>query len=213
MSESQSDRALSLQAICGIIGPISYAVVVIALGFFQPGYNHVTQSMSELGAVDAPNAILMNTAGFALLGLLLIAFAVGLHRSIGKGKGSKIGPALVAVSGAALVMTGIFPCDPGCVDVSDVGVMHSVFAMVAAFAMMLAPLFLSPRLKKDSRWQGYLAYSLVTVVVAAVFATMMMFPTFEPWKGALQRISMGVPLLWVEVMAIRLLRLSIRSST
>jgi len=35
--------------------------------------------MSELGAVGAPNAIITNRLGFPLLGLLLIAFALGLH--------------------------------------------------------------------------------------------------------------------------------------
>jgi len=168
--------------------------------------------MSELGEVGAPNAIIMNTVGFPLLGLLMIAFAFGLHRGISEGRGSKTGPALVAVSGAGLVMTGIFPCDPGCVDVSFVGVMHSLFAMMAAFTMMFAPLALSQRLRKDSRWQGYLTYSLVTVVMAAVFSSMYGFNVFEEWKGVLQRVSMGVPLLWMEVMAIKLLRLSTRSS-
>lgn len=212
MSESQPDSTQRLLAICGIIGPIFYTIVVITLGLLQPSYNHFTQSMSELGAVGAPNAITMNIAGFILLGLLMIAFAFGLHHGISDGKGSKIGPALVAVSGAALVMTGIFPCDPGCVDVSMVGITHSIFAMIAALAMILAPLSIFQRLKKDSRWQGYLVYSLVTVVVALALSAVYGFNVFEPWKGALQRVSMGVPLLWVEVMAIRLLRLSIRSS-
>ena len=112
-SGTRPDSTQRLLAICGIIGPISYAIVVIILGFLQPGYSHVTQSMSELGEVGAPNAIIMNTAGFPLLGLLMIAFAFGLHRGISEGKGSKIGPALVALSGAALVITAIFTCDPG----------------------------------------------------------------------------------------------------
>ena len=112
------------------------------------------------------------------------------------------------MSGAALVMTGIFPCDPGCVDVSMVGITHRVFAKIATFTMILAPLPISQRLKKDSRWQGYLAYTLVTVVVALALSAVYGFNIFEPWKGALQRIAMGVPLIWIEVMAIKLLRLS-----
>ena len=195
-------------AICGIIGPILYTIVVIVLGLLRPGYSHVAQSMSELGEVGAPNAIIMNTAGFPLLGLLMIAFAFGLHRGISQGKGSKIGPALIALSGATLVMTGIFHCDPGCVDVSMVGITHSVFAMISAFAMMLAPLALCPRLYRDRLWQGYLYYSLATVIVAGLISAVYGFNVFEPWNGALQRASMGVALLWMEVMAIRLLRVS-----
>jgi hypothetical protein len=89
-----------------------------------------------------------------------------------------------------------------------VGITHSVFAMISAFAMMLAPLALCPRLYRDRLWQGYLYYSLATVIVAGLISAVYGFNFFEPWNGALQRASMGVALLWMEVMAIRLLRLS-----
>ena len=56
MSESERDGTLSLLAVCGITGPVIYAVVVIILGLLRLGYNHVTQIMSELGEVGAPNA-------------------------------------------------------------------------------------------------------------------------------------------------------------
>ena len=211
-SDNQPDSTQRLLAICGIIGPIVYAIIVIILGFLHPDYNHVTQYMSELGAVGAPYAIIMDTVGLPLLGLLMIFFAFGLHRGIGEDKGAKIGPTLVAVSGTALVMTGIFPCDPGCADVTFVGNMHSVFATIAGFAMLLAPIAISPRLRNDYRWQGYLVYSLATVVVAGIISAVFGLMIFEAWtralEGALQRISMGLLLLWIDVMAIRLLRLS-----
>lgn len=201
----QSDRTQRLLAICGIIGPILYTIVLVTLGFLQPGYNHITQTMSELGAVDAPYAIVMNTAGLSTLGLLIIAFAIALNRGISD---EKIGPTLVGASGAALVMTGIFPCDPGCVNVSIVGTLHSIFAIVAAFAMILALLPISQRLKKDKQWQGYAIYSLITLVVALSVSAVYGFNIFEPWNGALQRASMGVLLLWMELVAIKLVRLS-----
>jgi len=205
------NNAQKLLAICGIVGPVLYTIVLVTLGLLRPGYNHVTQSMSELGELGGPNAIIMNIAGFILLGLMMIAFAFGLHRGIGEGEGSKIGPVLVAVSGVALVITGIFPCDPGCVDVSIVGSTHSVFAVIAAFALTFAPLAIFQTLKKDNRWHSYLAYSLVTTVVALVLSAVYGFNVSEQWKGLLQRISMGVPLLCVEAAAIVIFRLHITS--
>ena len=207
-SSTRPDSIQRLSALCGIVGPISYTIVLITLGSLEPGYNHVTQFMSKLGAADARHAIVMNTAGFSLLGILMVAFAVGLHRGISDGKGSKIGPALVAVSGIAVVMTGIFHCDSGSEDVTAGGTMHSVFVMIGGFAIILAPLALSPRLKRDDRWQRYLAYSLGTVVVALLVSAVYESDVFESWEGALQRISMAVPFIWVEVMAIKLLRVS-----
>jgi len=130
MPRSQPDKATSLVATCGIIGPILFTVVLAILGLFRHGYSHVSQLMSELGEVGAPNALVMNTAGLTLLGLLMVAFAFGLHRGISEGKGSKVGPALIAASGTALAMTGIFPCDPGCVGVTPTGRIHSIAATI-----------------------------------------------------------------------------------
>lgn len=193
---------LKFLAFCGIIGPVTYAIVLFTLGFIQPDYNCITQSMSELGAAGAPYALIMNTIGFPLLGILIIAFALGLQRGI---NGSlKIGPVLIALSGLSLVMTGIFPCDPGCVDVTLRGLTHSIFATIAAFSMIFAPLFLLPRLKKDDRWQGYVTYSIISVIAATLVSAIYGFMAFEQLTGVLQRISMGIMLLWVEVMAIRL---------
>jgi len=54
---------------CGIVGPTTYAIVLTALGVLWPGYNPVRQYMSELGAVDAPHAFVMNILGFQVLGI------------------------------------------------------------------------------------------------------------------------------------------------
>ncbi|MFX0196338.1 MAG: DUF998 domain-containing protein [Candidatus Hodarchaeota archaeon] len=209
MSEYHLDRTLSLLAFCGIIGPIFYTIVLIILGLLRPGYSHVTQSMSELGEVGGPNAIMMNTIGFPLLGFLLIAFAIGLHRGLSEGEGSMLGPGLIVLSGVGLIGSGIFPCDPGCIDVTLVSKMHSIMATIAAFAMIFAALAIFYRVKNDLLWQNYQLYSLLTGIVTAIIASAYM--VFEPWLGVFQRLSMGVSLLWIEIMAIQLLRLSHQS--
>lgn len=206
MSKRKLDITLTILAVCGIIGPIIYTTVLFTLGLLQPSYNHVTQYMSELGEVGAPNAIIMNTLGFPILGLFLIAFAFGLHHDTNRGKGSKIAPTLVAVSGVGLILSGIFNCDPGCRDISFKGHIHSYAAMLAAIPMTFAPLVSFQRFEKN-----YQFYSLITGVVAGIISILYQFPFFEPWKGAFQRIAMGVPLLWVEVVSIKLL-LSARTS-
>jgi hypothetical membrane protein len=131
------DYTLKYTAICGILGPIIYAIVIGVMGALYPGYSHISQSMSELGATGAPHAVIINTLSFPLLGLFFFIFAFTVHRSIEKNKASLIGPCLVVLSGFSLVMTGIFQCDPGCVDVSWRGRTHSVFATIAAVSFSL----------------------------------------------------------------------------
>lgn len=113
VNSNQPDRNQILLASSGVLGPILFTAIVIILGFLHPGYSHASQAVSELGAVGAPNAA-AQAVNFLLLGLLTLAFAVGLHRGIGGGEGSKGGPALLAafaISGG--FGSAAFPCDLG----------------------------------------------------------------------------------------------------
>jgi hypothetical membrane protein len=211
MSKNPSNRVSSMLAICGIITPISYTIVVIALGFLWSGYNHVTQFISELGGVGAPNAIIMNTAGFALTGILITFFAFGLYRGINVGSRSKTGLALVAVYGLGIMATGFFPWDKVNL-ASFTSTMHLLVGWTSWIAMILAPLFIARRLKNDSQWKSYRVYSLATGLVTAVLIFIYAFVGIEGYMGVLQRIIIGAPLLWIEVMAIKLFRLSTSSS-
>ncbi|MFC1976636.1 DUF998 domain-containing protein [Chloroflexota bacterium] len=199
-----------LLAICGIVGPIQFIVVILVFGLLRPGYDPIRQYMSELGAVGAPNAIAFILPEF-LLGLMMIAFAFGLHRGINEGKGSKLVPILIAVSGVGWLGASIFRCDVGCVNVSVTGTMHGLFGMFAVPPLLIAPLAILPRLKKDNRWQSYRPFSLIMGALAVPFFCVMfsaeVSPALEPYRGLIQRLTFYTPLLWTEVMAIRLLRL------
>ena len=207
----QNDSLTRLLAICGIVGPILFIVVILVFGLLRPGYDPIRQQMSELGEVGAPNAIAFNMAAYFLLGLLMIAFAFGLHRGISEGKGSKLVPILIAVSGVGWVGASFFRCDAGCVNESVTGRMHGLTGMIAVFPLLIAPLAILPRLKKDNRWQSYRPFSLImgalAVTLFCVLFSTAVSPAQEPYGGLMQRLTFYTPLLWIEVMAIRLLRL------
>ncbi len=201
MSTKEKSMSISegrLFALSGVIAPILFTGVVIILGFLHPGYSHVSQVMSDLGAVGAPYATIMN-ANIFVSGLLFIAFAYGLHKGIGDGKGSKIGPILVAVSGGFRLGVAIIPLPNR---------LHLQLALAAYITITIAPLIISRRLKQDSRWQGYRLYSLATGVTSVILLFVFLGGAGGPWYGALQRIFFAPSLIWIEVMAIRLLRLS-----
>jgi len=206
--------AQSLLAICGIIGPILKSIVVATLAFLWPGYSHVSQFMSELGAIDAPNAIVMSVT-LVVFGFLMICFAFGLHKGIGQGKGSIVGPVLVAIYGAGQVGNGIFPCAPGCADPWEIGsftgMMHTVTSYVGYVAILLAMLVISRRLKKDKNWLSYSSFSIVIGLIsigAFLLFSFVLSGFLIPWAGLFQRLRHGIVFLWIIVMAVRLLRIS-----
>ncbi|WP_455278073.1 DUF998 domain-containing protein [[Eubacterium] cellulosolvens] len=200
-NSSQLPITLRLAAVSGIIGPIIFAVVVFVLGQLRPRYNHFTQTMSELGEVGSQNAMVMNIAGLGLLGILMIVFSFSLRHGLTKGMDSKFGSIFVAVAGASLVGTAFFPCDPGCVNESFSGKMHDIFASIPAVAIILALILISNSMRADILWQKYWTYTLATGILTILCSFLLIFSVFEDWSGLVQRFGMGIPLLWMMVIA------------
>ncbi len=218
MSENRTHPAMqSLLAIFGIIGPIMKSIVVVILAFLWPGYSHISQSMSELGAIDAPNSIIMSVT-LVVFGLLMICFAFGLHKGIGHGEGSIIGPAFIAIYGVGQVGNGIFPCAPGCANPwetgSLTGMMHTVTSYVGYIAILVAMLVISQRLGKDKHWLNYRSFSIAIGLIsigAFLLLSFVLSGLLISWAGAFQRLRHGIVFLWIIVMSIRLLRISVRT--
>ena len=52
-------------AVCGMIGPILYAMIWILGGLMQTQYSHIRDDVSSLLAVGAPNKLLFDTMDIA----------------------------------------------------------------------------------------------------------------------------------------------------
>ncbi|MEE9150531.1 MAG: DUF998 domain-containing protein [Thermoplasmata archaeon] len=201
---NQNQRFL---AICGIIAPIIFTIILIIAGLLRSDYSHLTNYVSELGGVGAPNAIIQR-ANFVLIGILIIAFAYGLHRGINNGKGSIIGPLLISIFGLSAVVSGIFstdPIQPG--SFSDV--MHSIASGIGSLAAIIAFFVITERLKKDNLWKRYQTFSkmiAITAILVSVIVVGILGAVGTPGLG--QRLFLAVLFLWIEVMAIRLFQIS-----
>jgi hypothetical protein len=96
--------------LCGVIGPPLFYVVLVIEGATRPGYNAVQTQGSYLALTDQGWEQIAN---FLVVGLLCIAFAVGLRRIWRTGKASVWGPLLVGLFGLGLLLAGVFVTDPG----------------------------------------------------------------------------------------------------
>ena len=201
------EKHQKILAICGIIAPIIFAIIVIIAGLLRPDYSHLTNFVSELGAVGAPNAIIQRI-NFVLVGILIVAFTFGLHRGIGDGKGSIIGPLLIAIFGLSALVSGIFstdPIQPG----SFSEIMHQMSSAIGSTAAIIAFFIISERLGKDILWRRYRYFSIVIAFVAIVVSLVgvgVLGVLGVP--GLAQRLFLAMLFLWIEVMAIRLFQIS-----
>ena len=94
-----------------LAAPLSALLFAASLVLFAAirtdGYSHATKAVSELGSIDAPNAIAFNLLGFILPGLLIVTFALRIATATGR----RIGPGLLALSGALLSLAGLARAD------------------------------------------------------------------------------------------------------
>lgn len=69
----------------GVAMPFLYFIMLFGLGFLYPGFSHMVQVPSDLGAVDAPYAFgpLFNL-GLMSVGILAIAGAIGTFQAFRK---------------------------------------------------------------------------------------------------------------------------------
>ncbi len=205
-----SGRLLSLAA-CGVAAPIAYTGAAFAASLKHPGYDHLRNFISELGATGAPGAPIMNFAGFLLYGVLIIAFALAVHRGIRADVGGWLGPTVLALYGLAYVGVALAPCDPGC-QATTPSLHHRMHVLLGDFIVLsavLGPFTLYPRLTKDPAWRSVAVATLVLPGTAWLILEL----SGVGLSGALrQRLWLLLVFVWMEVMAVRLIRLGARVS-
>ena len=211
-SKSNQDNLLRSLALCGVAAPIVFATLVTVSGFIYEDYSHVTQAVNELGGVEAQSPLLQNV-NFFVIAVLFVAFAFGLHRGIGGGSGSKLGPVLVGAFGVSAGMGNAFlPCDPGCEFQTLTGTLHNLTGL-GGFISAIAGIFvISRRLRTDLDWQTFYNFSwiagIATLVALLLWIGIAKAADVDSVNGLLQRLFVLSWFVWVEVMALRLLQIS-----
>jgi hypothetical protein len=154
---------------CGIIaGPLYILVGAIQI-LIRPGfdvrYNVLSQmALGDLGWIQVAN--------FALGGLLVLACAIGVRRSLRSGPAANWGARLVGLYGVALIAAAIFSADPGFgfppgtpagppTTMSTHGLLHFACAGVGFFAIIAACFVFARRFAKLAQ-PGWALYSRVT---------------------------------------------------
>jgi len=198
-------------ALAGIVGPAVFWCVLLLLGRAQPAYS-VARSEISLLALGPYGWV--QTASFIGFGLLILAFQAGLLRAVAPGSAWRPVNVLAISPGLALVALAVFPTDR----TGGIWTIHGEIhlGVVGAMAILLPAscLAAAQEMAPNSAWRGYARFStligLATCVCAAalLLAWIGWWPASHPWLGLFERVAFALPSLWMEVVAIRLLRLS-----
>lgn len=150
----------------GALGPLVFYAAIVAAGFMSPGYNHMTQSISELGQAGAPAAKLFNYGLMAAGGAIIVG-GLGFLLGMRKLGGGIVMPVLAALAiglfGASFVIAGLKPLPDA---------MHDAYKL--AYAGVAAPLFGFLALGDRSEVSGAKMLGVVSFLAAAILLALMM---------------------------------------
>lgn len=202
----ETDTAVRRLALVGLVGPVVWWLLVVVNGAITPGYSHVSDFISTLGAVGAPYAA-VQVVNFAVFGGAILALAIGLHARFDAGRRPRLGTVLLGLFGVGVVLAGVFPEHPAAPE-STTNLLHNLTSTIAFVAGILGVALLTRRLGTDDRWPSYRSELVVTVAVVLVTFVGFMGSVFtdSAYVGLTQRLFIGVMSLWVMGQSYRLYR-------
>ena len=192
-----------------MVGPALFAFVAVALTAVQYDFMIGIGWRPVADPAGAwPSGLALGPYGwaqslnFAVSGLLLIVFALGLHAEVDDG--SRVGPALLTLSGFGMALLA-FETDPilRAGPRTPHGLAHDLAFVLFVVSLVPSFFFLWRRMQKDPLWRGHGRYTLITGLLAT--------PLFL-LPGPTYYLSLALILAWLEILAIRLWVVSSRKS-
>lgn len=195
--------------ICGILSSLLYVAMNIFVPVLYPGYDSLSQTVSELSAIGAPTRSVWVMLAI-IYSFLLATFGWGVRQAAGDKHSLRIaGTLLIVYAIVGLVWPPMHQREvlaAGGGTLTDS--MHIAFTGVAVILMLMIMGF-----SAASIGNGFLLYSVTTMAIMLFFGSLtgLQAPQLEanlptPLMGVWERVSIGSFLLWIVVLAILFLK-------
>ena len=123
-----------------MIIPIWLLIGVTIAGAMNPGYSHINQAMSELGAKGSMTHVFSPLINNYPLGILFIAFGLYLIATLKNSKLAMCSGLMVLLHGVGSIFAGYFSCDAGCqtTSPSTSQIMHNISGLIMFLSLSIA---------------------------------------------------------------------------
>jgi hypothetical protein len=155
---------------CGIVAAPLYIATWLVQAFTREGFD-ITRHPASLLANGGPGWI--QTTNFVVAGLLTLAAATGLRRTL-SGRGSRWAPRLVGAYGVGLLLAALFPADPAAgfpagtpadyAEISARGMGHFVAGTVGFTGLIAGCLVMAAHYRSTGR-TAWARYSTLTGIL------------------------------------------------
>lgn len=199
---------VKLLLLCGAASSALYVATDVFAATHSPGYEFVSQSVSQLLAVGTPMRSFV-VPPMTAYNALMAAFGVGVWLAAGSRRALRVTGVLLVLYGIAsqLGLT-VFPLSLGQTEASSGAGGH-----MAITAVLVLLMFLFMAVAAIAKGTAFRLYTLITVVAilgGSALTGMQVQRIAEtgsaPMAGVLERFGIYATLLWVAVFAIALVR-------
>jgi hypothetical membrane protein len=174
-----------------------FVIVGAALHFLEPEYDPRYRFMSEY-AWSAHGWLITTT--FFVLALALLTVALASRNLCGPSRSARVGFGLLVVGAAGICVAGVFRGFP----------LHDVGGAVGLPSVVMAALLLSWSFRHAPGWRPLF---LITLLIAlGMFTALLSMVIDVGMPGLQQRIFLSLVLLWLAIVAYRLVRVTARPS-
>jgi len=199
----------------GVLASLLYIAMNIFIPPLYAGYNWITQTVSELSAIDAPTRPVWFVLGI-IYTLLVAAFGWGVFKSVGQKR-------YLRIVGVLMILNGILgltwsPMHQREVLAAGGGTFTDIWHIVMTFITLLL-MFLSIGIGAAAFGKGFRLYSIATIVVFIVFGYLISTEAANvdknlatPFIGLWERINIASFMVWMLVFAVILLRAEKKNS-
>ncbi|CAA0088373.1 Uncharacterised protein [Halioglobus japonicus] len=192
----------------GLLAPVWMILGVSYSATLYPGYSHVAQAMSELHATGSPIETIAPFINHYPLFILFAGFGYFVTTFFDS-RAARLSGLLIVLHGVATLSAGYFPCDIGCNpdSTSTTQVLHGMSGLAILLTLLLAPAiwgFIAQR-ELQMRWFGWFSISVVLAQLLMIIPILNAAATGDNF-GLYQRLSYSIPLSWLFVFSIVLLR-------
>ena len=198
-------------AAAGLAGPVIFAMVALVHSLLRPDHNLVEHPISALAA--GPSGW-VQSVNFLVFGLLMIAYAIGLHLGIRPSRAGMVGVAFLVLSGVGLMWGGMFPATDATGAFDEDRVLHIPGFIMTFLGAGIGLIVMSRRMARDPRWRSVATYALATGIVMLVLIVAgggFVRPPgalLHPWLGLFQWVLLAVWFPCTVVLALRVLRVA-----
>lgn len=198
-------------AAAGIAGPLIFVMVAVVHSLLRSDHSLVALPISALAT--GPSGWVQDV-NFLICGVLFLAYPIGLHLGVRQTRWGVVGPALLVLSGAGLVLAGVFPAVDASGNLTYDSLGHTVASFIAFLGTGGGFIAMSRRLAGDSSWRSLATYTLgsgiAIVVLVIAFGALAERPgtPLHPWIGLFQWMMVAVCLTCTVVFCLRLMRVT-----